>query len=471
LNNCISIDPKDASLYILTAKVCLNHLPDKKKECIGYAKKAVELGGFLSSRSHRILGLACANYAKEATSRTEKQQYQVDALDALQKAYELDKSDYMNAYHLAQQYAELQEIRKAFHYVKKSISLNSGFVDAWMLLALLFTADRSYDKAYKTIANARGQYPNKLRVWYLYARIEEAYESQQRAEKSFKRFSAEIPHLLSLDIQNELKSIISYSDDAKPVKDSSEITAALPTSPQNADDSQMVGLTNYKKQLKCAQYYLLVADAYRRMRLFEDCQKAIRKAHKLVERVVEAVQEINMSRSANVMMSDLKVTEREKQTNEETQPKGMLYGLVDVAVGNHMQSDVIDSEMVHALRSVSAGVHYQQGRYHEERGKEYLSEAIAEYETALVDYPVHKESLLQLGIVQYEQYQKYMLAKSYLQGAVRVDPNFYEAWYHLGMVVKQMGELEESSECFMASLKLEKSAPVVPFDVLLKKKF
>jgi tetratricopeptide (TPR) repeat protein len=308
-----------------------------------------------------------------------------------------------------------------------------------------------------------------LRVWYLFIRLEEAHENPQKvSQNSIKRISAEIPNILPPDLQKELNRITQYSvEDALPNESS---TRTGITSPQNPDDSQMIGLHHYKAQLKCAHYYLLVADAYRRMKAFEECQKAIKKAHRLVENVVNAVQEINSIRTTNIMLSDSKQQDVEKVGNgSEDQKSGMLFGLVDLTVSNHMQSDVIDSEMVHMLRIVSAGVHYQQGRYYED-GKGFLSEAMAEYETALVDYPNHKESLLQLGVMQYLN-KKLMLAKSYLQSAVRVDPNYYEAWYHLGMVVKQMGELEESSECFMASLKLEKTAPYIPYDVVLKRKF
>ncbi|KAL0476517.1 tetratricopeptide repeat protein [Acrasis kona] len=463
LNNCIQLDEKDVSLYLINAKLCLNHMPDRVQQAINYAQKAVQLGGFLQNRSYLILGLAQNEFSKQVTSRTEKQKYQTQALESVKTAYKLDKQDYVTLYHLARLYASSQDLRRGFHYVKKSISICSDMPESYILLSLLFTADGNLQLAERTCGAARLMFPDHLKCWYLHARIEEATEGFQRAEQSFKRLGQQIPNA---------SSFVSSATD---------------------DPSQLNALQEYKSITKRARQHLILADAYRRMRLYDDCQISIKNAYELVEEVVQGIKEAQQQRSANVLLSDVRLydelsintprsavtattanTDRSgpavSASDQEQNQTGMLFSLVDVASSNNITSDATDSELVYMLKNVSASVHYQQGRYYEE-AKGFMAEAISEYETALVDDPDHKQALLQLGVIHYVLNQKYMLAKSYLQAAVRVDPNMYEAWHHLGMVVKHLGELEESCDCFMASLNLEKTSPLIAYDVLLDNHF
>lgn len=114
----------------------------------------------------------------------------------------------------------------------------------------------------------------------------------------------------------------------------------------------------------------------------------------------------------------------------------------------------------------SADVHYQHARVFE--GMQSIDKAMLEYESALIRDSGHKNSLLRMGLLHFAKGKK-MLARSYLMSAVRVDPAFYDAWYNLGVVLKEMGELSESSDCFMTALKLYKTAPIIPFEALLKR--
>jgi tetratricopeptide (TPR) repeat protein len=114
----------------------------------------------------------------------------------------------------------------------------------------------------------------------------------------------------------------------------------------------------------------------------------------------------------------------------------------------------------------SADIHYQHARVFE--GMQSIDKAVLEYESALIRDSGHKNSLLRMGLIHFAKGKK-MLARSYLMSAVRVDPAFYDAWYNLGVVLKEMGELSESSDCFLTALKLYKTAPILPFDVLLKR--
>lgn len=117
----------------------------------------------LLPRAYHYLGLAYGNVSSELSSLPERQANQVKAIEALSKARELDKSDPQIAYHLALQYADVREIRKAFRFVKKSLAIDSTNVDAWILLVLLFTAEKDFKAASKAAKLAKLEHPTSVK--------------------------------------------------------------------------------------------------------------------------------------------------------------------------------------------------------------------------------------------------------------------------------------------------------------------
>lgn len=85
------------------------------------------------------------------------------AIEILTRARELDKHDPIICYHLALQYAEIREIRKAFRFVKKSLAIDSTNADAWILLILLFSAEKDFKNTAKAIKLAKAEHPNNIK--------------------------------------------------------------------------------------------------------------------------------------------------------------------------------------------------------------------------------------------------------------------------------------------------------------------
>jgi tetratricopeptide (TPR) repeat protein len=84
-------------------------------------------------------------------SHDERKDAQKKALDALQKAYELDSHDYLIAFHLSLQYAEVRDVTKALQFIKTSLTLNPNHSESWNLLALLLSSQKHYADALVTI--------------------------------------------------------------------------------------------------------------------------------------------------------------------------------------------------------------------------------------------------------------------------------------------------------------------------------
>ena len=115
--------------------------------------------------------------------------------------------------------------------------------------------------------------------------------------------------------------------------------------------------------------------------------------------------------------------------------------------------------------SLSAELHYVYGRIFEENKK--YNEALEQYNSALVKDSNHSMTQERMGVV-YTSQQNYILARIYLQSAVRLNPTSFEGWYFLGIASKKIGELDQASDCFFTSIKLNKTSPLIPFSSLKK---
>jgi tetratricopeptide (TPR) repeat protein len=448
----ISLDPTDASSYLLAAKICLNYLNEKTNDALDYAKKAVELGGFHETRSYHILGLTYSKLAQEANSRTERKTYNEKALEALKSAFERDPNDYLICYHIALQYAEDREIRKAFTLVKKSISLNSRYEASWLLLTLLFTAEKDYTSAHKTIKVALTENPKSIKLLFTSARLLEVIATPTKAKKAYYRL---------------LKALVSYKA-GEPTK----ITAS--NQPQQADEVAKLESPESKLQkraIKTAKMYLYVADAFRRIssegRLDADDDENIQEGIARIQAAKEILGKIIIDNShQHIDPGTILVVPTNGDGNQVDNSAGNIYAdaFDSFVTDNHRTSLGSDSDFYKLLQKICADVRYMEGRYNEDTGND---SAVKKYENALVCNADHPYALVRIGIIM-SQEQKLMLARSHLHNAVRVDPSSHEAWYHLGLVMKEMGDLSGASECFMASLKLEQTSPLIPFDKILK---
>jgi tetratricopeptide (TPR) repeat protein len=102
-----------------------------------------------------------------------------------------------------------------------------------------------------------------------------------------------------------------------------------------------------------------------------------------------------------------------------------------------------------------------------------IDDSISTYENSLLIDPNNSKVYIRLAIIYYEKdKEKYSsLSRSYLQNSIRIDPNNYESWYYLAKILKDVNEFVESSNCYLTSLKLLKTNPILPFNILSQFKF
>jgi tetratricopeptide (TPR) repeat protein len=161
---CVAMSNSDPTYLFMCAKIQLNL--NQPKECLNSLEMIYELieqdeNSFWLGNYHHISGLAYGELSQSDTSIDSKRKIQQIAIDHLLKANEKNKDDAKVLLHIALQYAENRDIKNAFKYVKLSLDLNSN-VESWILLTLLFSSMKDYQKSIACVKTALSEYPSNL---------------------------------------------------------------------------------------------------------------------------------------------------------------------------------------------------------------------------------------------------------------------------------------------------------------------
>ncbi|XP_015770793.1 PREDICTED: tetratricopeptide repeat protein 7B-like [Acropora digitifera] len=143
LRQCHQLRPEDSSVCLYAAKLCFNNL-HMIDEGIAFAKKVVALGDEkeLSSRGYLALGIGYSLKAGEASLRGERQQFQKKAIEALQRAHNLDPDDSEVLFHLSLCQAHMRQIAKALKNVRNAVKMDMNQSFFLHLLALVLSSQK-----------------------------------------------------------------------------------------------------------------------------------------------------------------------------------------------------------------------------------------------------------------------------------------------------------------------------------------
>eukprot|EP01080_Neovahlkampfia_damariscottae_P001059 gene1059-10578_t len=403
---CVAMYNSDPSYLFMCSKILLNL--NKPKECLEYLKKIDEHYLFLNEKEEKvskfsfwfgnyfhISGLAYGLLSKNDTSIESRKKTQKIAIEYLLKSNEFDSNNPKLLYHIALQYAETREIKNAFKFVKLSLDLNSN-VESWILLTLLFSSTKDFQKSISCVKTALLEYPNNLKLLLLNARLEEII-NENRAFKLYENIF-EILKIKQTKLTNEKESEINESEDSKTNLRYSLINAEKI---ENLTSNEYSNKNEFEKK-ELINHLLFIADRFRRLQSNKISQEVLERTKKLLN------------------------------------------------------------------NKMNAEMEYLDGRLFEDESKD-VEKIIQKYENALIKNSNHVESLERIGILLASKKDQYILAKSYFQSSLLIDPTLYEIWFQLGNVFKKLGDLEESSNCLITAVKLHKTAPIISFDFLNRK--
>jgi tetratricopeptide repeat protein 7 len=121
------------------------------------------LESFLKPRFLEIVGRAYGRLGRKTMNRKDIQEFSGLALENLVVACNLDPLDVSLWFQLALHQALARDLSKAFHSVRKSLSLHAKHLGSLHLLALLYTAEKNFTKALMVIDIALKHYPRDLK--------------------------------------------------------------------------------------------------------------------------------------------------------------------------------------------------------------------------------------------------------------------------------------------------------------------
>lgn len=99
------------------------------------------------------------------------------------------------------------------------------------------------------------------------------------------------------------------------------------------------------------------------------------------------------------------------------------------------------------------------------KSKGQLLEAKNYLQTAISINPKHARALQQLGHTYY-LLGNHMASDKYLRDSLNVDSTLHETWSFMGLVLDAMGDHNRAFDCQATALKLEATAPVLPFSII-----
>lgn len=173
LNETIPIDRENSLLYLMSARLCFEHL-DKVEEGLDCANKALmkEQKGKRPSRAQLYVGIGLIQIAATSHLKSDRDRYNKLALDALEKAVQADSNDHLAEYYQAYYHARNYNIPEALNHIRLALSMRAEHEHSLHLFALLLTANRKPREALTVVEDALDEFPDNLHLLHLRAHLE-----------------------------------------------------------------------------------------------------------------------------------------------------------------------------------------------------------------------------------------------------------------------------------------------------------
>eukprot|EP00079_Xenopus_tropicalis_P035695 XP_017949466.1 PREDICTED: tetratricopeptide repeat protein 7A [Xenopus tropicalis] len=149
LKECCKLCPSDPTIPLLAAKVCIGPL---------------HWVFYIQSYLLNAIGVKVTQDSalKKATQKCAQDDLSKKALQALQRAHELDPEDPQIILYLSLQLGLVRQISKATEHIQEALKLRKDDLHSLHLLALLLSAQKQYQHAIDVIDMALSEYPENF---------------------------------------------------------------------------------------------------------------------------------------------------------------------------------------------------------------------------------------------------------------------------------------------------------------------
>ncbi|XP_077138541.1 tetratricopeptide repeat protein 7A isoform X1 [Ranitomeya variabilis] len=418
LKECSKMRPTDPTVLLLAAKVCIGPL-HWLEEGEDFAKQVTEMGeeaGESLAKGYLALGLVYSLQATDAVRKSTQDDWSKKALQALQRAHDLDPEDPQIILYLSLQLALVRQISDAIEHLQGALKQRRDDLYCLHLLALLLSAQKQYKHATDVINMALTEYPENFSLLFTKTKLELIHEGPEEALITCR-------HMLYLWQKLYNSSQLSESEKESSLAD--------------------VPLTR-----KHSGLHLAIPDAH-------DPENGSQRASSIAaSRMEQAMSEITMHSG----------TQKQGPMQQWVTLEQIWLQAAELFMEQqHMKEAGFCIQEAASLFPTSHTVLYMRGKLAEMKG--CLEEAKQIYNEALTVNPDGVKIMHSLGLV-LNRLGRNSLAEKYLRDAVQNQSTSHDAWNGLGQVLQDQGKHEAAVECFLSALDLESSSPVSSFTII-----
>lgn len=241
LKESSKLSPGDTVQLLVSAKLCYEHL-GLVQEGLQLSNEALrkETKG-TRSRAQLYVGIGLQQIAAISPLKSERDMYNKQALEAFERAVQIDPNDHLSEYYLALQHANTFNIAEALVHIKTALSLRAEHSHSLHLFALLLSANHRVNEAMAVIEDALDDFPDNLNLMHARAQIELYLKGAEPALHTLQKMIVVWKELYEAQTQlqngngyethddrySETKSVVQYQSSTISDKDSSEFFSYL----------------------------------------------------------------------------------------------------------------------------------------------------------------------------------------------------------------------------------------------------
>uniref|UniRef100_A0A336KEE6 CSON015492 protein n=1 Tax=Culicoides sonorensis TaxID=179676 RepID=A0A336KEE6_CULSO len=414
LKEAIPIDTENNFLYLLSARLCFEHL-DMVHEGLDCANKALMKEKNLQrpSRAQLYVGIGLIQMASSSHLKSDRDRYNKLALEALEKAVQADSNDHLAEYYQAYYHARNYNIPEALVHIRNALSMRAEHEHSLHLFALLLTANRKPKEALAVIQDALDEFPDNLHLLHLRAHLELYLEDVETALETMQKMFTVWRELYESQV-----SVTNEHDQNEKHSDSKSAVYQMHTSQLSDKDSNSVHAASLA---------------------------ASRIEHALSEAASSLSSFSPRPGPQKPWMIQLKIW--------------LLLADVYLAIDqpNEAMNCLTEANLIYPM---SHQLMYMKGQVHVYLGQ--WPEAKQCFLNAVSANPYHTDALRALGETHLALGEP-RLAEKILKDAAKIDPNCPKIWHVLGEVMDNLEDYTAAADCLATALQLEPTCPILPF--------
>lgn len=233
------LSTSDPLQLLMSAKICYEQL-GLINEGLQFSYKALrkETKG-VKSRAQLFIGIGLQQLSITSTLKSDRDTYSRQAIEAFEKAVQLDPNDHLSEYYLALQHAINYNIPEALAHVKIALSFRAEHAPSLQLFALVLTSCHRPNEALKIVEDALDDFPDNLHLMHIRAHLQLYLKGTEAALGTLQRMIVVWKDLYESQTQlfngslyefhddrhSETKSVVQYSQVSD--KDSSKAKQGL----------------------------------------------------------------------------------------------------------------------------------------------------------------------------------------------------------------------------------------------------